>query len=193
MTAPRLLVLALLAAPLLSGCGNVRQTLGMTRNAPDEFAVTARAPLEMPQSFDLPAPAPGATRPQDHAAASGESVVLGAPRPAMKMAPAPAEDLLVERAAGATAPADPAIRATLSREDKSGQKPGFMSRLMQGKILSDDRYVDPLVDAPAEAQRLEENKAEGRKVNEGEVPTYDPGQYSIFSDLLKNKKSGSGQ
>jgi hypothetical protein len=39
------------AAMLLAGCGQVTaRTLGLTRDAPDEFQVTTRAPLSMPSS-----------------------------------------------------------------------------------------------------------------------------------------------
>ena len=54
----------------LQGCGSVKKTLGIDRDAPDEFAVTPSIqPLDMPPDFFvLPAPCPGAPRPQDVAA-----------------------------------------------------------------------------------------------------------------------------
>ena len=54
------------AAVAAAGCtldsegGGVRQQLGIQTTAPDEFLIIARRPLEMPQSFDLPRPEPGA-------------------------------------------------------------------------------------------------------------------------------------
>ncbi|HEY0837577.1 MAG TPA: DUF3035 domain-containing protein, partial [Azospirillum sp.] len=63
-----------LAAPLLglalvaltvSGCSDVRRSIGLDRASPDEFAVVSRAPLSMPPDLRLPAPRPGAMRPQD--------------------------------------------------------------------------------------------------------------------------------
>jgi hypothetical protein len=46
------------AATLLAGCGqDTARTLGLTRDAPDEFQVTTRAPLSMPPSLgQLPLP-----------------------------------------------------------------------------------------------------------------------------------------
>lgn len=61
---------------LLAGCGNsVKQTLGMERTVPDEFAVVERAPLVMPPDFNLEPPRPGAPRPQE--AARTEALVMG--------------------------------------------------------------------------------------------------------------------
>src|SRR5690349_22401344 len=62
------LALATLALGLLSGCGpETSRTFGFTRDAPDEFQVTTRAPLSMPPSLggELPVPRPGADRPQE--------------------------------------------------------------------------------------------------------------------------------
>lgn len=55
-----ILAVALLAA--LSGCGS---TSVFDRERPDEFAVTRSKPIEVPKEFALPAPTPGAPRPQD--------------------------------------------------------------------------------------------------------------------------------
>ncbi len=40
--------------------GTLRQQLGIAQGAPDEFLIIARAPIEVPPSFDLPRPQPGA-------------------------------------------------------------------------------------------------------------------------------------
>src|SRR5918998_607789 len=57
------------AAVLLfvAGCGgDTARTFGFTRDAPDEFQVTTRAPLSMPPALgELPVPRPGADRPQE--------------------------------------------------------------------------------------------------------------------------------
>ncbi len=53
---------ALTAVMTLSGCGS---TGVFDRDRPDEFAVTRAAPLQVPTAFALPAPQPGAPRPQD--------------------------------------------------------------------------------------------------------------------------------
>lgn len=51
---------------ILQGCHSVKKTLGIERDAPDEFAVTpSNQPLEMPPDFFLPIPDPGCPRPQE--------------------------------------------------------------------------------------------------------------------------------
>ncbi len=54
---------------LLAGCSGAdfARDVGLTRDSPDEFTVTTRAPLAMPTDFTLPRPTPGAPRPQEPA------------------------------------------------------------------------------------------------------------------------------
>ena len=46
------------------GCENAKETIGLAKQAPDEFAVVTRAPLNIPPKFDLRPPKLGAKRPQ---------------------------------------------------------------------------------------------------------------------------------
>lgn len=56
------------AAMTLSACGSgTKEMLGLTKKAPDEFAVVPRAPLSMPPNFNLRPPQPGEPRPQEEA------------------------------------------------------------------------------------------------------------------------------
>jgi hypothetical protein len=56
---------AILSATLLAGCGGGKGGILAGRNAPDEFAVSRRAPLTIPPDFALVPPKPGAPRPQE--------------------------------------------------------------------------------------------------------------------------------
>src|ERR1700710_3238097 len=66
---------SILMAPLLLGCSltllggcnsdKLARTFGLTRDAPDEYTVTTRAPLSMPPDYNLRPPRPGAPRPQE--------------------------------------------------------------------------------------------------------------------------------
>src|ERR1019366_2058155 len=93
----------------LSGCGSdLTRTFGMTRDAPDEFQVTTRAPLSMPPNYTLRPPRPGATRPQEMTARrAAESALV--PQAVLASgssgSTSPGEQALVA-AAGAPAPAD---------------------------------------------------------------------------------------
>ncbi len=59
------------AGLLLAGCGDtwtdVKRGLGMEKVVPDEFAVTASAPLAVPPDFTLRPPRPGAAPTQEKA------------------------------------------------------------------------------------------------------------------------------
>ncbi|MEE1554691.1 MAG: DUF3035 domain-containing protein, partial [Alphaproteobacteria bacterium] len=47
----------------LSACDTFKEQVGLTKNAPDEFTVLAKAPLVMPPDFSLRPPRRGAQRP----------------------------------------------------------------------------------------------------------------------------------
>ena len=53
-----------LTLALLAGCsqGEVKENLGLVREAPDEFRVVSRPPLSVPREFFLTPPTPGAER-----------------------------------------------------------------------------------------------------------------------------------
>src|ERR671916_645971 len=60
------LALAPPTPPLARRGSDTARNFGFTRDPPDEFQVTTRAPLSMPPSLgELPSPRPGATRPQE--------------------------------------------------------------------------------------------------------------------------------
>jgi hypothetical protein len=61
-------VICATGALLLSGCSDLRKSIGLERTSPDEFAVESRAPLTMPPDFELRPPQPGAGRPQEKSA-----------------------------------------------------------------------------------------------------------------------------
>jgi hypothetical protein len=48
------------AATALTGCDTLRSAAGMDKSAPDEFAVTTKAPLVIPPDYNLQPPRPGA-------------------------------------------------------------------------------------------------------------------------------------
>lgn len=172
--APRLAALA--ALTLIGACGgDTARNFGFTRDPPDEFQVTTRAPLSMPPSLnDLPTPRPGATRPQEVSqrqaaeAALAPSGVLAGSRAAARRSSA--ESALLSQAGPA---ANDDIRRRVDEEslrlDRTDR--GLMDRLMFW------REPDPPgtpVDARRESQRLRENAALGREATEGETPVIQP-------------------
>jgi hypothetical protein len=164
--------LALLACPLLlalAGCGpDTARSLGFTRDPPDEFQVTTRAPLSVPPRLgDLPQPTPGAPRPQEARSAAG----ILAPG-ATSATQSPAERALVARAGG---PVDDSIRRRVDEESLRLDRPdrSVVDRLM---FWRDTPPPGITVDPTREAQRLRENAALGREATEGDTPIVQPGQ-----------------
>jgi hypothetical protein len=170
MTYRPLLCLTVLAGLLpLAGCGGdeLSRTIGLTRDAPDEFTVTTRAPLSMPPDFSLRPPRPGASRPQELSERQQAEAALS-PTTALGGAPAansPGQQALVS-AAGPPAPRD--IRNEVDAEaqlDQPGQS--FTDRLMFWKPTP---LPGTAVDPAQESQRLRQNAALGESPQTGDTP-----------------------
>lgn len=177
LTAPAVLALPLLLG--LAGCGaETSRALGFTRDPPDEFQVTTRAPLSVPPRLgDLPPPTPGAPRPQDQR----QPAALLAPGQTAT-APSPSERALVARAS--TVPVDGDIRRTVDEESLRMDRPPqtVVDRLMFWS--PDSRPPGVAVDPTREAQRLRENAALGREETEGVTPVVQPTRPNWFRRML---------
>jgi hypothetical protein len=102
----------------LAGCSGFKESIGATKQMPDETAIETRAPLVVPASFDLKPPQPGAPRPQDSdTAAAAQRVLGGSP----KMAPASEGERALLAVSGAEK-ADPTIRKELGQEVREARK-----------------------------------------------------------------------
>jgi hypothetical protein len=154
---------------VLAGCSGdeLTRTFGLTRDAPDEFRVTTRAPLSMPPDFSLRPPRPGASRPQEQSqrlqaeAALTPDVELGAGTGGSS----PGQQALVQ-AAGPPAPSD--IRARIDTDTTlDAPSRSFADRLM---FWRSPPPAGTLVDPAAEAQRLRENAALGQSPAVGDTP-----------------------
>jgi hypothetical protein len=170
---------AVLALPLLlalAGCGgDTSRTLGFTRDPPDEFQVTTRAPLSVPPRLgELPTPTPGAPRPQDTRAAPA----MLAPGVAAAQ-PSAAERALVARAGG---PVEGSVRRRVDEESLRLDQPSeaFVDRMIFWRPAGQPGIA---VDPTREAQRLRENAALGREQTEGETPIVQPRQRSLWERL----------
>ena len=174
---PRLALLAALALPALAGCTDTARTLGFTRDAPDEFQVTTRAPLTIPGNLgDLPPPRPGTPRPQEVRSAAA---VLGA-APVGAIPPTPAEQALITQAGG---PVDDGIRRQVDAESARLDRPPqtVVDRLM---FWRDPPPAGITVDPTAEARRLRDNAALGRDTSDGVTPVNQPQRPQGFLDRL---------
>jgi hypothetical protein len=171
---------AALAGGLLlatSGCSGVKETLGLTKQSPDEFKVVSRAPLSMPPDYNLKPPTPGAPRPQEGTPRDqAQQAVLGVAPDAIPpigegesdTAQSSGESALLQ-SAGASG-VDPNIRQLVDTETSEDEAD---SRTLADSLLfwrEPEPYGD-VVNATEEQKRLQENAALGKPVTEGETPT----------------------
>jgi hypothetical protein len=168
---------------LLSGCGNsnLSRTFGLTRDAPDEFTVTTRAPLSMPPDFNLRPPRPGVARPQEQSerTQAEEALVpqmaLGTPQ----AGESPGQEALMQEA-GPAAPSD--IRNRVDQDAQAAQADkGFVNNLLTWD-QKDTQQV--LVDPTKEAQRLKHNAALGQSPETGDTPMIQQQKKTWFQNLF---------
>ena len=161
-------IAAIAMAVTLGGCGqSFRQSIGITKQAPDEFQVIAHAPLELPPDFNLRPPEPGAPRPQEGTAQDQAEVAITG-----SVIEGPTEqssgELALLQNAGASG-IDPNIRNQIDLEtaDQIERDKSLVDRLV---FWSEPEPYGVVVDPVAESKRLQENAAQGKPVTEGETP-----------------------
>jgi hypothetical protein len=169
----------------LTGCAgsDLARTFGLTRDVPNEFEVTTRAPLSMPPELTLPPPQPGAPRPQERtAAATAETdlVPQSALAPAVGGANSPGQQALVN-AAGPPAPSD--IRGKVDAQAAKDLAAGrsFTDHLMFWK---NPPLPGVVIDPALEAQRLRNDAALGQSDTEGGTPIIQPPQQNFIRRLF---------
>jgi hypothetical protein len=171
---------AVLALPACTG-DELTRNFGLTRDAPDEFTVTTRAPLSMPPDYQLRPPRPGASRPQEQserqqaeATLAPESILAG-PAPSTS----PGQQALLT-ATGPRAPSD--IR---NKVDEEGQLdapgPSFTDTLM---FWRSPPVPGTAVDPARESQRLRQNAALGQSPEAGNTPIIQPKRESFIQSLF---------
>ncbi len=151
------------AAVALSGCEQIRNASGQSKDSPDEFAVVTKAPLVIPPDFNLKPPAPGtAPTNQTEPTQSAQNALFNADQ-ATVASTLPATMSPGERyflAAAGVQNADPAIRQQIASDVK-------------GVRAADDSFTNSMlfwngptpapgstpVDADAEARRVDAARA----------------------------------
>jgi hypothetical protein len=163
--------LLLLPVLLLSACDTLKKQVGVGRHSPDEFAVVKRAPLTLPPEYALRAPSADYLPPASEATQQARQSLMGAAAPAPAAKGTADQAFLARTGAGQ---ADPDIRTAINRDN------GYIA--LQNRTVADrlifwsesennpERVPASVVDAAAEAERLQKNSDEGRPVNEGNVP-----------------------
>ena len=144
MRSMRVLRFSILGASLaaLAACSSLREEAGLTKQSPDEFAVTTKAPLIIPPDFNLRPPSPGAAPlNQIDPTSSAEVAMFNTEDPTIVAAQmqgnySPGEKLLLAHAGVQNT--DPTIRAQLQSDQKN----------MQG---ADASFTDRILGSPAKA------------------------------------------
>ncbi|MBL6946507.1 MAG: DUF3035 domain-containing protein [Rhodospirillales bacterium] len=180
------LAVGICAAFFLSGCAETKSVLGLNKSIPDEFAVYSRAPLSLPPDYGLRPPEPGTNRPQRVMPSDqAREALTGKKKPGTQTV-AVAGGLGVQAflKEARAQEADPDIRLLINRESS------FMAE--EGESFADKiifwRESEPtgvVVDAAKEAKRIQEAKALGKPLTEGEVPTISrEGRKNLFEDIF---------
>ncbi len=165
------LVILVICAVMSSACsGNVKRSLGISNDAPDEFMVLEHPPLTVPPDFrELPAPAAGAmTVNRNSQRDKAQRALFGGEKRQTSHNVTASERSLLGKTGIAT---DRNIRTKLAEDNKVASNEQPKKRSLFDKIV--DPILgrkDPIVDADKEKERIAANKEAGKPVNEGEVP-----------------------
>ena len=165
--APARAACCIMAALLLSGCADVRQMLGFSREGPDEFAIITHQPLVIPPDFNLRPPSPEqAAIERDNARAAAEEALFSG-----------------SQTAPASAPATDGL--TAGEEALLQQLGSPTSQEALADIATEEgEAANSVVDARAEAERLRANQQAGAAPTEGATPTVeDDAERSILDDF----------
>lgn len=160
----------------LSACtrGDVRETLGIKKKAPDEFMVMARPQLEVPSDFTL-------VSPKQQSEIAHEEVRDMARRTLLKndnlgnkeKGLDDADTVLLKKAKAKDGTKN--IRAVIAEENKNKDESPLQS------LVRDNG--DPIVEADKEEARIKDNLEKGKPVTEGE--TAKKKQHSGLIEILE--------
>lgn len=193
----------LLLLPLvLAACdgGSLRESLGLTRDAPDEFTVVSRPPLSVPPDFDLRPPRPGEAPRGVSAEDKARAALLGtAPKTPLNPenlelpktetavvpviasdAPSSAQANFMKQAGAADV--EEGIREQLGHDvvKPAADKP---AKSLYEQLVTPEN-PEPVIDPKKEAERLRQNKDEGKPLNEGEVPVEAVKPPTVFDSIF---------
>jgi hypothetical protein len=161
---------------ITSCAGDVQETLGMRRDAPDEFAVEKRPKLDVPPEFKLRPPSTdGSNLRESRIRDELKNDIFTTPSTTEIGS---AEAILLQKTQADSA--TPEIRNILSNE--YGVDPSLLERI---ESISDDSNNQTLVDAEKERERINANKQQGKPISEGEVETRSStGSFSVLQKIM---------
>jgi len=153
-------LLVLSVCVFVAACSGTKEQLGLNRQVPDEFKVVTRAPLEMPPDYNLRPPRPGAERPQEQSTATEASTALFGEAAQARDDITSGEAALLQAAGGDNVIPD--IRDLVDSEvgEVDDSNKPVAERLLN-LSLGRESVSDDIVDAQAERERLDAEKAAG--------------------------------
>lgn len=159
----------------ISACtrGDVRKTLGIKKNAPDEFMVLSRKPLEVPTNYTLTPPVNGDSLAIEEVREQARSTLIGKKVDSNDAKGLGDAELSLLKKAKAKDSSD-TVRTAIKNDDENG-----ISKL---PTLTGPKK-DPIVDADKEQERIKANETAGKAVNEGDVAT--KSQEKGFIDIFQ--------
>ncbi len=188
---------------LLAACdnGGMRETLGLTRDAPDEFTVVSRPPLSLPPDFTLRPPKPGEAPRGTSSDEKARSLLIGkTPSVTLKDArqleqptvdtavtPVMESDVLsgsasnILKRAGADK-ADDDIRDKLS-SDAATPRDNSDAKTLLDQIDGKEKN-EPTVDAKKEAERIRTDKDNGKPITDGDTPNDATAKKSLIDRIF---------
>jgi len=158
----RMAALLSVAAIALSGCDTMRSAAGMGKSAPEEFAVTTKAPLVIPPDYNLLPPRPGAVPTNQVEPTESAQTALFGNDPATIAAQLPSTFSESEKMLLANAKVqniDPQIHQNLASDHKNmiGADDGFTKDILFWQKPVDT--TDTPLDADKEAKALGDKRA----------------------------------
>lgn len=141
---------------MLSACSDeTKEELGLIRNAPDEFAVVARAPLSVPPDYTLRPPMPGASRPMEMSTKEeARQTVFGKKDLAEQNTTTPSGGFLDKVGANNS---DPNIREIIDQESAEGGEDNRSTIERLGLFGNSDPDAGTPIDPVDEYKRLQED------------------------------------
>jgi hypothetical protein len=187
----------------LSGCtgSNVRETLGITRKAPDEFRVVSRPPLTVPPQFSLRPPSIDEESPNQLATSAQAKELLMGSAENNALAPASGKKANSQVASTGITTASKADAQFLERAGAPQANPNIRRELTEEKITKQHQQEeeswwdkismfpeskDPTVNANKESERIQANEESGKPVTDGETPVVKSKDRGILGRILEN-------
>ena len=182
----RAVATASLVVLAMSGCSDLKRTLGYEKAPPDEFQVVSRAPLSMPPDFTLRPPNSGAVRPQEGTTLDQARAALLGEHRVQPLATVGRDsgDMVLLKRVGADQ-IQPGIRELVDKETLALAEEGhsFTDKLVFWRKTAPPGAGEQL-DAAKEARRLQQDQALGRPVTDGASPRIERGRKGWLEDIF---------